>query len=74
MQGVVPIARPFRDIYTVTRLNREARAILEDSFPPIWVEGEVSNLARPASGHLYFSLKDAQCQVRCACSVPATPA
>ena len=66
MQGVVPIARPFRDIYTVTRLNREARAILEDGFPPLWVEGEISNLARPASGHLYFSLKDAQCQVRCA--------
>ncbi|MGQ0593685.1 MAG: exodeoxyribonuclease VII large subunit [Gammaproteobacteria bacterium] len=66
MRGAVPIARPFRDIYTVTRLNREARAILEDGFPPLWVEGEISNLARPASGHLYFSLKDAQCQVRCA--------
>ena len=66
MEGAIPIARPFRDIYTVTRLNREARAILEDGFPPLWVEGEISNLARPASGHLYFSLKDAQCQVRCA--------
>ncbi len=64
MQGAV--ARPFRDIYTVTRLNREARAILEEGFPPLWVEGEISNIARPASGHLYFSLKDAECQVRCA--------
>ncbi len=56
-----------RDIYTVTRLNREVRAVLEDSFPPpVWVRGEVSNLARPASGHLYFSLKDRHSQVRCA--------
>ncbi len=66
MQGALPITRPFRDIYTVTRLNREARAILEDGFPPLWVEGEISNLARPASGHFYFSLKDSDCQVRCA--------
>jgi exodeoxyribonuclease VII large subunit len=47
-------------------LNAEARRLLESGFPPIWLEGELSNLARPASGHLYFSLKDAQCQVRCA--------
>ena len=56
-----------RDIYTITRLNREARAVLEDGFPPsVWVRGEVSNLARPASGHIYFSLKDRHSQVRCA--------
>jgi exodeoxyribonuclease VII large subunit len=55
-----------RDVYSVTRLNREARAILEGNFPVLWIEGEISNLSRPASGHLYFSLKDAQCQVRCA--------
>jgi len=55
-----------RDIYTVSRLNREVRALLEGSFPLLWVEGEISNLARPASGHLYFSLKDGDCQVRCA--------
>ena len=56
-----------RDIYTITRLNREARAVLEDGFPPsLWVRGEVSNLARPASGHIYFSLKDRHSQVRCA--------
>ena len=55
-----------RRIYSVAELNREARAILEGSFPSIWVEGEVSNLARPASGHMYFSLKDASAQVRCA--------
>jgi exodeoxyribonuclease VII large subunit len=53
-------------IYTVSQLNREVRAILEGSFPLIQVEGEISNLARPASGHMYFSLKDEQAQVRCA--------
>lgn len=57
---------PLRDVYSVTRLNREVRAVLEGSFPAIWVQGEISNLARPASGHLYFSLKDRNSQVRCA--------
>lgn len=57
---------PGRDIYTVSRLNREARELLETGLPLLWVEGELSNLARPSSGHLYFSLKDAQAQVRCA--------
>lgn len=57
---------PGRDVYTVTRLNREAKAVLEGSFPPVWVQGEISNLARPGSGHLYFTLKDQYSQVRCA--------
>ena len=61
------MAEPQRDIYSITRLNREVRAVLEDSFPPsIWVRGEISNLARPGSGHIYFSLKDKHSQVRCA--------
>lgn len=55
-----------RDIYSVSRLNREVRAVLEGSFPLLWVEGEISNLAQPASGHIYFSLKDSIAQVRCA--------
>lgn len=55
-----------RDIYSVSRLNAEARAVLEGSFPLLCVEGEISNLASPRSGHLYFSLKDAVAQVRCA--------
>ncbi len=55
-----------RDIYTVSRLNREVRSILEGSFPLIWLEGEISNLARPGSGHWYFTLKDEAAQVRCA--------
>ncbi len=55
-----------RDIYTPSRLNREAREHLEGRFRQIWIEGEVSNLSRPASGHLYFTLKDDRAQVRCA--------
>lgn len=55
-----------RTVYSVSRLNRECKGLLEGSFPLVWVEGEISNLARPASGHLYFSLKDATAQVRCA--------
>lgn len=55
-----------RDVYSVSRLNREACELLEGTFPLIWVEGEISNLARPSSGHLYFALKDAAAQVRCA--------
>lgn len=58
--------QPARDIYSVSRLNREARALLEGSFPLLWVEGEISNLTRHASGHWYFSLKDQLAQVRCA--------
>ncbi len=57
---------PERRILSVSDLNRAARGLLEGGFPLLWVEGEISNLARPASGHLYFSLKDAQAQVRCA--------
>ncbi len=53
-------------VFTVSQLNREARLLLEQAFPALWVTGEISNLARPASGHLYFSLKDEQAQVRCA--------
>lgn len=54
------------NIYTVSRLNNEARFILEDTFPFVWVEGEISNFAAPNSGHWYFSLKDATAQVKCA--------
>lgn len=55
-----------RHIYTPTELNREAKLHLEAGFSQIWLEAEVSNLSRPASGHLYFSLKDDRSQIRCA--------
>ncbi len=55
-----------RVVYTVSQLNREVRALLERSLAAIWIEGELTNLAQPASGHWYFSLKDRDAQVRCA--------
>ncbi len=53
------------EILTVAEFNRRARQLLEGQFPLLWIGGEVSNLVRAASGHVYFSLKDAQAQVRC---------
>ncbi|MCB1795327.1 MAG: exodeoxyribonuclease VII large subunit [Candidatus Competibacteraceae bacterium] len=55
-----------RNIHTVSELTQAARWLLEQHFPDVWVQGEVSNLSRPSSGHLYFSLKDARAQIRCA--------
>src|SRR5215831_13461874 len=55
-----------RDVYSVSRLNKEVRLLLESGMPLLWLEGELSNFAAPASGHWYFSLKDSAAQVRCA--------
>ena len=55
-----------RNVYTVSRLNKEARAALERGLGVVWVEGELSNFSQPSSGHWYFSLKDRDSQVRCA--------
>ncbi|WP_067223776.1 exodeoxyribonuclease VII large subunit [Marinomonas gallaica] len=52
--------------FTVSELNRQIQQLLEASLPWILVEGEISNLARPSSGHWYFSLKDDRAQIRCA--------
>ena len=57
-------------IFTVTELNSAARGVLENNFTNLQVSGEISNLATPYSGHVYFSLKDANCQVRCAMFKP----
>ncbi|NLA66697.1 MAG: exodeoxyribonuclease VII large subunit [Gammaproteobacteria bacterium] len=54
------------DVLSPSQLNALARGLLEDAFPVVLVEGELGNLSRPASGHLYFTLKDARAQVRCA--------
>ena len=59
-----------RDILTPSQLNTLARDLLEGAFPLIWVEGELSSVSRPGSGHLYFNLKDARAQVRCALFKP----
>ena len=52
-------------VIPVSLLNRMARERLESAFPLCWVAGEISNLTYAASGHVYFTLKDAQAQVRC---------
>lgn len=53
-------------IYTVSELNHESSVLLGTHFETVWVSGEISNLSRPSSGHIYFSLKDDNAQIRCA--------
>lgn len=57
---------PEARVYRPAELNREVRLHIEAGFPRLWLSGEISNLARPASGHLYFTLKDERAQIRCA--------
>ena len=57
---------PQRDVISVSQLASKAKNLLERHLGKVWVEGELSNLARPSSGHLYFTLKDENAQVRCA--------
>jgi exodeoxyribonuclease VII large subunit len=59
-----------RHVLTPSSLNRLVRDLLGDVFPLVWIEGELSNVAKPASGHLYFTLKDNGAQVRCAMFKP----
>ncbi|MGH8220357.1 MAG: exodeoxyribonuclease VII large subunit [Steroidobacteraceae bacterium] len=61
-----PAGEPERVVYSVSRLNREVRLLLDQRMSVLWVEGEISNLSQPSSGHWYFSLKDRVAQVRCA--------
>jgi exodeoxyribonuclease VII large subunit len=55
-----------KHVYTVSELTKYARVILEDAFPSVWVEGEISNFILHSSGHMYFSLKDAGAVLKCA--------
>jgi len=57
-------------VLSPSQLNTLARDLLESTLGAVWVRGEISNLARPASGHLYFTLKDERAQVRCALFKP----
>ena len=59
-----------RMILTPSALNRLVHDLLEDALPSVWIEGELSNVSRPASGHLYFTLKDSAAQIRCAMFKP----
>jgi exodeoxyribonuclease VII large subunit len=51
-------------VLSVSELTQAVKGVLEDGFPSVWVAGEVSNLARPSSGHLYLTLKDSEAQLR----------
>jgi len=51
---------------SVSQLNQRAKQTLERDVGEVWVEGELSNVSRPASGHIYFTLKDDRAQIRCA--------
>src|SRR3546814_15194509 len=55
-----------RTIYQVSELSETLRNLVEGALPRIWVQGEISNFSRPASGHWYFTIKDARAQLRCA--------
>jgi len=63
-----------RHVLTPSSLNRLVRDLLGDALPQVWIEGELSNVARPSSGHLYFTLKDSGAQVRCAMFKPKAAA
>jgi exodeoxyribonuclease VII large subunit len=68
-EGAAPTAQAApveRAVYSVSSLNRDVRTLLESGIGHLWVQGELSNLSRPSSGHWYFSLKDSQAQLRCA--------
>ena len=60
------VAEADKAVFTVSQLNRRARQLLETHLSLVWVEGELSNLSRPSSGHWYFTLKDDEAQIRCA--------
>ncbi|MBP9020662.1 MAG: exodeoxyribonuclease VII large subunit [Syntrophobacterales bacterium] len=53
-----------KEVLSVTELTLRIKFLLESNFEVFWVEGEVSNLRRPGSGHVYFTLKDETCQIR----------
>lgn len=55
-----------KHIYSVSSLTHEIKTLLETSFPRLWVEGEISNYKAHSSGHIYFTLKDENAQIRCA--------
>jgi exodeoxyribonuclease VII large subunit len=55
-----------KHVYSVTELTKYIRVIMEDSFPGVWVEGEISNFILHSSGHMYFSIRDAGASLKCA--------
>ncbi|WOD06325.1 exodeoxyribonuclease VII large subunit [Marinomonas sp. GJ51-6] len=64
--NIFTTSSPQETAFSVSQLNKQIQQLLEASLPWILVEGEISNLAKPGSGHWYFSLKDDKAQIRCA--------
>jgi len=60
----IPTVPEGAKVLSVGELTRTVKGLLEDAFPAVWVSGEVSNVARPSSGHIYLTLKDAEAQLR----------
>src|SRR3972149_5437606 len=58
---------PERKVWSVSEITARIRGLLERDFQNVWIEGEVSNFREAQSGHLYFTLKDANAQIRCVC-------
>src|SRR5246127_87925 len=58
---------PQRRVYTVSELNAAIRGVLDEEFPDVWVPGKISGTKLATSGHYYFTLKDAEAQLRCVC-------
>ena len=52
-----------RRIFSVTKLTQSIKGLLEDTYPFVWIAGEISNFRRPVSGHYYFNLKDPGAQI-----------
>jgi exodeoxyribonuclease VII large subunit len=66
LDTITEFTEPTHEIFTVSELNFEVKRLLEENIPFLWVEGEISTLRKQSSGHIYFTLKDPQSQVRCA--------
>ncbi|MCA9172246.1 MAG: exodeoxyribonuclease VII large subunit, partial [Planctomycetales bacterium] len=60
----LPPPTPQRRVFTVSELNRRIRATMQERFPSLWVSGEINDLARPSSGHVYLTLKDQDGQIK----------
>ena len=55
---------PGGKVWSVSEITAQVKSIIEESLPPLWVEGEISNFTHHSSGHMYFSLKDEGAQLR----------
>ncbi len=58
---------PEKHVWRVSELTLRLRDVLEEEFPDVWIEGEISNYRAAQSGHLYFTMKDEKAQIRCVC-------